>query len=305
MLKNLINSTKSYIVRFCELQLFISLISLPILINWGLPLSLLAPLGNLIFTPFIMLFLMLSSLIFFLEILCIPNRFWIASLEVVYKTWMRSMSYIPFSPLIGFAKPHPLFLVVIPIAAVYGLISPALKGKYRRLIYFVGIFIVLYVYMSFIQCPRTSNSMVNCAKGEIQIIYENNQIAVIDPGHIGQYKSALSWLGYTLMPHITQTTGKTSINYFICLSPTQTTIKALAHFISEYVIETLYTPFIENRDSWYIAQLERVCKEHNCLWIEVANNSLEIDFGLKNLTLKPENKKRKRGGLVYKALSLS
>jgi hypothetical protein len=50
----------AYLVTFTQTQLVITLISLPILVAWGLGYSVMSLVGNLLFSPVLTLFLILS-----------------------------------------------------------------------------------------------------------------------------------------------------------------------------------------------------------------------------------------------------
>ena len=72
-MKQPLNRFYNHIIQFLQVQLFLSLASLPILVAWGIPFSLATVAGNFLFSPFLTLFLLLSSLIFFTELIFIPN----------------------------------------------------------------------------------------------------------------------------------------------------------------------------------------------------------------------------------------
>ena len=292
--------TTHWILRFLEFQLFITLASLPILINWGLPISILSPLGNIIFMPFIMLFLLISSLIFFTELLYIPNNFLISSLEFIYNIWMNIMSYVPFNPLIGFPQPNPLFFIILPIATLAIFTLPFFKKKYYRLLFAVLLFGTTIGFVKYIQHPSQELSSIICNKGKVTIINKNNKVAVIDPGYIGRNKSAASWLAYTLMPHIVKTTGHTTINYFILERPTKTTILALTDFVCEHRIDTIYMPHIEGKNIWEVKKLKEMCYRKKCSLIQITK-SVTINIDIIKLIIKPEKKITKKGHISYHA----
>lgn len=88
MIRTALKKIGPWIGKFLYLQLFISLIAFPLLLCWGLPISLLSPVGNLIFGPFLTVFLFLSSMLFFTELLYLPNG-WIASvLDTFTQSWL-------------------------------------------------------------------------------------------------------------------------------------------------------------------------------------------------------------------------
>src|SRR3972149_9378673 len=106
------------LLKSIQLQLFISFISLPFLIGWGLPISLLTPVSTLIFGPFLTCFLLISSLIFFLELFYLPNGALIWCLEKVTSAWLACLSLEQRAWLIGFSKPPLIVLLLIPLIAL-------------------------------------------------------------------------------------------------------------------------------------------------------------------------------------------
>jgi len=119
-----ITKIQRWFLRFIQVQLFITTISLPILLSWGLPISLLSPLGNLIFFPVLVLFLLLSSLVFFFEIIHIPNEWLIYCLEKVTLAWFSILSIgNGATALIGFSKPPKLFLIALPLLTLESFIT--------------------------------------------------------------------------------------------------------------------------------------------------------------------------------------
>src|SRR5688572_27273147 len=106
------------LLKSIQLQLFISFISLPFLIGWGLRISLLTPVRTLIFGPFLTCFLLISSLIFFLELFYLPNTLCIWCLEQVTSIWLTCLNVEQRSWLIGFTKPPILILCLLPLIAL-------------------------------------------------------------------------------------------------------------------------------------------------------------------------------------------
>src|SRR5438309_4921602 len=106
------------LLKSIQLQLFISFISLPFLISWGLPISLLTPISTLIFGPFLTCFLLISSLIFFLELFYLPNAALIWCLEKITSIWLACLSLEQRAWLIGFIKPPMIILMIIPLVAL-------------------------------------------------------------------------------------------------------------------------------------------------------------------------------------------
>ena len=54
-----------WLTNFALVQLFLTLISLPILIAWGLPISCISPIGNMIYNPLLCIFTVYRTALFF------------------------------------------------------------------------------------------------------------------------------------------------------------------------------------------------------------------------------------------------
>jgi len=263
---------------------------MPILISWGLPISLLSPIGNIIFTPFVTLFLLLSSLTFFCEILYIPNRLLINGLELLYTLWQNSMNWIPFNPLIGFTKPPSIFLISIPIITIILMYKLRKKPALHRVIFLTTLFMSTYALLACIQ-PTYLTSALPCNRGVVTVMYDNGTVTVIDPGVIGQNKSAYSWISYTLLPHITSTTGKTNIDHFIFLQHNKTISETLLKLAPEKMAKNIYIPEIQNNKE----QLTEACKQYAINLVQAAQ-PLSIALPTTKLKIIPKNSKKNNTG---------
>ena len=107
-----------WILRFIELQLFITFITWPLLLAWGIPLSYASPVGNLIGNPLLSIFLGLSSFIFMTELLAIPNYWLIYALEQLNNLLFSPVISITNSVLIATPTPHSIVLACIPAIAL-------------------------------------------------------------------------------------------------------------------------------------------------------------------------------------------
>lgn len=230
----------SYIVRFIQLQLFITLFSLPILIAWGLPFSLLSPLGNLLFGPLLTLFLFLSSVIFFTELLYIPNGLALYCLEKLTSWWLFIMHADTQRWLLGFTKPSPYFLTTIVALSILIMVFKKTNGIYVSIACFSALFFGVSLYLHCMTSQHSSHSTLACNKGEIHIIVANNKLVVIDPGFIGQRLSAPSFVQYTLIPHLIKLTGKTKIDHLILLQPGELLFEAVERLCTKIKVKNIY-----------------------------------------------------------------
>src|SRR3989339_1295099 len=99
-----LQSLKANFLFFIELQLLISIVVLPVLIAWGLPVSIMSILGNLIFTQLLTAFIFVSTLLFTTDLLGIPNYFIAQALELITNIWHYILSFGSAHWLVGFPE---------------------------------------------------------------------------------------------------------------------------------------------------------------------------------------------------------
>jgi len=263
-----------------QLQLFLTLVCLPILIAWGLPISLLSPLGNLVFSPFITVFLFLSSLIFFFEIGHLPNEWLIYCLERVTQLWLYLVNSADNSWLVGLIKPAWPLLIAIPFSAFIVLQYKKTASLRISTLCFALLLCSIFFYLKVISTPKNYVEQIPCNRGNVTLIKQDKQIVVIDPGYMGQRINAQSWAEYTLLPSITKAIGARTIDHCIILQPGKLTFDALHVLCSKIQINNLYLI------TWQGTISPSAWKSFFMLKEIAANNNVRIvRIGLKKQTL--------------------
>lgn len=235
-----VHKTTTWILRFLKLQLFISLFAMPILLCWGLPLSILSPLGNLIFGPALTLFLLLSSLLFFTELLCIPNGAIAWSLDKLTQGWLYILKSDSHPWLFGFATPSFLFLISIPLAALAILHFKKLQRMTHSVLCLTILLIGSCLYIKNTYTKTNTLQTIPCNRGQLTILHDQKRLIVIDPGIIGQSISSASWIEYTLIPELIKTNGKTTIDTLILLQPGAMLFDAITTLASKTKVKEVY-----------------------------------------------------------------
>ncbi|MGA9530917.1 MAG: hypothetical protein WBQ73_03465, partial [Candidatus Babeliales bacterium] len=289
---------------YIKLHLFVTLFCSPILIGWGIPISLISPLGNFIFHPFLILFLFFSTLTFFSELICIPNALFITALDYTTKLWISLLQTVPYNSLIGFKKPPLFFLISITFCT---LAIPLLRSEKVQWFSYCSLTLLLILSCS-VPHYQGYHHRLPCNKGTVSFMHHNGKVIVIDPGYMGQKSSATSWARYTLLPEIIQKTGQTTINYFILLQPSYFALKALSILGTITNIEVvvlaagqinmnaLFSNYSNTDDLLAIMQ--------NCVILDNINEETVVPIDNHNqLILKPLNIASKGGTLPYSACS--
>ncbi len=255
-----------WLTHFIELQLFLSLISLPLLIAWGLPVSLLTPVANLIFNPVLTAFLFISSLLFFTELVGIPNGVLVWSLDVITTWWTWVLEWYTNSWLIGFVKPSLWFLILIPVLSLCIIACKKFCSSRVTIMAMSILFSVISITLYVQSRVASGVACVTYNTEELPILHYAQKTVVVDPGIIGKRASAVSWVNYTLVPELIKKTGRLIIDHLIIMQPSIRTFEALVALSAKVQIKNIYLPFWKGtmpRGIWrhYFALCECIKKE--------------------------------------------
>lgn len=291
------------IIYFIHMQAFLTLISMPILIAWGLPISLLSPIGNILFGPVLTLFLLLSSLIFFSEILYIPNNTLIWLLDKLTNWWTWFMEGNLKHLLIGFSCPPLITLLLIPFMACI-----IMQYRHSHPKKHAALLLSILLCMSCIGLKIRDNYQpsfikISRGKGEIVLTKLGKNLILIDPGYLGSTVSAATWVTYTLIPKITKHTGTLTIDHLIVLQLNSATLEALTALCTKITVKKLYLPWwtgILKGKGWYnYKQLSKALHENGGEKIILKDTPIVIGYtDNQRILIKPTGKK-----IIYKNIT--
>lgn len=270
------------LIYFVLLQLFITAISLPILIWWGLPISVATTVGNLLFGPLLTLFLFISSLLFFTELVQLPNGIFIYALEKVSALWHWLAQSGSKSYLISFTKPPLWFIVLLPIAA-FLIIQLRFTHPPLRSIFFFTVAILLYSFaLKTWYGPRAALDTIPCNGKSIHVLRTHGEIILIDPGVIGSRISAISWASYNFLAELSQRYGTQTIDHCIILQPGAVTYEALTAVCAKARIKKLYLVLWRDKlpyCAWrnYKLLMDE-CKKQNVQVIRLGGRPISITY---------------------------
>jgi len=278
------HAIKQSAVQFMIVQLFLTLISLPIIIAWGLPISLLSPIGNFIFSPFLTAFLLLSSIIFFTQMISIPNYPLIWLLEKLMAIWHYILSFSSSSAMFAFKKPPLFILIVIPLVTLFLSRHYRLRMPQYKLLGLFGMSVFTWTLLSFYNLEKNWVKTIECNGGFVTLIHHNNKTILIDPGLMGKRISAPSWVAYTLIPEITKLTGSLELDCVISMRLNKVEFEALQTLATKMHIAKIYIPAFEG-------DLEpHIKRSFNCFYATAKNNGTQIvrSYG-KEIIIKDES----------------
>ncbi len=229
---------KTSFLFFLELQLLISIVILPFLIAWGLPISMMTIIGNLVFAQFLTAFIFVSALLFTCDLIGIPSHFIAVTLEWITNIWHYFLSWGSAHWLIGFSS------WMFPISCIFAIAACTLyHAKKHSQNYRILALILLCLATPVIHSLFASKSIYATlcqGSGKMHLIKTNNKIYAFDCGALGARPSSQSWIEYTLTSTMVKAMGATHIDTLIlCKSNSRTQQAAQAliqHIPTSHVI---------------------------------------------------------------------
>lgn len=211
--------------KFCsylELHLVITLCTLPVVVGWGLPISLLSLFGNLYFTPVLSLFLLVSCAIFFFEILHIPNSWCIWLLEQITHWWHTILQCNSPYWLIGVCKAVWPYTLLIACAVFFMYTKRSYAPRKRQillLVAFASICLVQWVHLQF----QKHSSMIIYKRSKMVVFRYHGKTTLFDIGLCNRLSYPEKWIEYTLKPHLFLHIGSYHIDRYVALKPSDKT----------------------------------------------------------------------------------
>lgn len=277
----------SWLLHFLYLQLFVTLISLPVLIAWGIPLSLASVVGNLFFTPFLMALLLCASLLFFFNLIGISATGLGWLLGHLTQLWLHVLSYGSPSWLIGFKKPSLLTLV--------GIIVITLALVHLRRIKTVGqgvvvllIWLVLVIGFLKIDTQKPFSYTVEYKNKHVHVVSAHGSTLVIIP-EIAFYplKSVPQWIEYTLLPEMFKKSGHCTIDCLVIVHKNAETARMLVEQLRQHgdiklVIELQRNPpkLTVNEQEFKHLNYRYNMSQSDCLEVKMKDESRSVDIVL-------------------------
>lgn len=269
-MKQLLNRFYNQIIQFLQMQLFLSLASLPILVAWGIPFSLATVMGNFLFSPFLTLFLLISSLIFFTELIFIPNAWLIVCLEHLSAFWLWALSFGTKKWLVGFPV-HGLWIAFVGSLCGFIIMQHKVLGrKTISLIVLIGISGATVYALSYVQ-PYSQEIKVSCGKKAAQVIVIGSSIVIKDNGLFSLKKAGQSWVEYNLLPDIIKKTGSLTVELVVAQCADGNTFQALKELLLHASVKKIILPYFLHNLSAYewrlFYEFKALAKKENCIII--------------------------------------
>jgi hypothetical protein len=252
MIKQFFISFYAYIIKylfnFIELQLVITLLSLPILICWGLPISCMFLISNLIFTPLLIIFLWLSTIFACCSLMNIPCSLIIWSIHQITILWMWLLSFSKPTWLLGFSLKMliPSCVIVTLVFIVYS--QYKLTSK-QSITFLSSCLCTLLIIRTCIQYP----SQQQIADLPLIALHAYGKNYLIDCGALCKKQNFYNHLDYTIIPELIKKTSMTTIDTLVLCKPSKRLAKVALQCCKQLNISTIIAP--QKFDCFKVLQL--------------------------------------------------
>ncbi len=234
MIKKFANIATTRLVSFLELQLVITLMSLPILIAWGLPISYMSLISNLIFTPLLVLFLWCACFFTIFALLNMPCSFFASSLDQLSNLWIWLLSFSKPEWLIGF-NINTLWssiIICFCIIALYHFKKPTTANA-------LIILTTFFCIMLFVRWCTTSNTYQKINDLPMIAIRLNNKNYVVDYGALCSKQNFFNTIDYTIIPKLIKQAGITNIDTLVLCKPNKRLAKVTLQFCQQMNVKKI------------------------------------------------------------------
>ncbi len=290
--------------KWIYVQLVISIYSFLILVSWGIPFCPMSFVGNLVFGPVLTLFLGLSTLLFFTEICFIPNGYIASLLDIVSNCWLWVLSYCSLQHLqIPCARPSILVMCTLFCAAFIVIL---LRTSYIKKNVYLCVMLVASFLLAGQHPINDEIEQLPCANGNLHIIKTAENLIIVDPGCLGRYISAPSFVQFTLMPHLIQKYGTNIIDHLILLQPGKLTFDAVQTIAQKGSIKHLYIPLWQGQLSKsglisFMRMKEQVEQQGTAIH-RLGNHEITLIKNKRtNLSIKPVQEEIKKTSITFEA----
>jgi hypothetical protein len=260
---------KTWITTYVMTQLIITAVSLPFLISWGIPFSAATIVGNLIFTPFITLFLLVSSLFFICNLFGFAPPFLSYCLEAISNIWLWFLQWGSASWMI--AIPHSSHLITgsAIVLLIYLSVTTDWHMLYKKptLCMSATLMYLLFICIGNSLCNTYEPTTIN----KKLCIHTTNEkkLMIYDQGFFSSPGSTTGKIEYRLKQLLTQKYGLAPVKTCMSNKLNQKTCEGLAALCAITSVEQIILPSIKQKldkkfwRTYY--HMKRSAKEHGTI----------------------------------------
>ncbi len=244
VVRQLLDRFARYLLTFLQTQCALTIVSLPIIVYWGLGISTVAVIGNLLFTPLLMLFLFVCTLIFFAALCQLPHGLLDTVLNLITSLWHQVLSFSDQRWIIYCVRPHVIILALPVLALIICLRHRTICTTGRRLLAMGSILVVFLGYCS-LQQRYTLYAYPTATLYEklYAVVRADKTLIVLDHGFCSRKKSPDKVVDFQVLPVLAQTYGNIPIAEYTILKPTRGSMKAAEQFCKKLAVTQVVLPY--------------------------------------------------------------
>ncbi len=257
-MQNLLTPVVRWVRTALKVQFLTTALSLPVLIGWGLPLSMMSIVGNIAATPFLLATLFMSSLLFITELLHIPNQLLCTGTNHLISAWHFLLKQGNSEWLIGAPAPHPTVSILLCALVAMGIWVCVSRFKISLVIASIGASL-LCVVLGILLSHTTTHDVekLTCYK-------RNEQTIVADHHFFAQKPQPLQAVRYTVKPLLLKKFGSLRVDIWRTSHAGIRTLRGLREALNEIKIASIHitqTPPQKNA-AWALAWRDLQEKAH-------------------------------------------
>lgn len=242
-----------YLYNFFRVQSIMIAASLVILSAWGMPVSYMSFVGNLLFVPAITVFLLFSSLIFITEVLCIPNAIIIKIFSELTDWWEKILSLGNKEWLMGIIKPLTTTQILIGVLILLIIIKIVFEivSKFSFVI-IIGLGIFAFTQYKKNHIPPKKPRKTFAPKSLKKLIIKelpDKTIKITDRGLFEKKQSPEKFVAFELKPYLMKRYGSVTIKKIKLENPTEKAIRGVKALSYTFTIKKLSKKFLTDKPS--------------------------------------------------------
>lgn len=219
MLK-IITHTYHAFMRTIFLQIILAFVTMPLLVGWGLPISIVGLLSNLFFAPALCAFLIIASIIFTTEVLHIPNSLIVVAFDYLSTYWLKALATSKSYWLIGFPAPSKLILGATTLIGIgFVICTKRLRIELRITCALLLLGSIMSSYH--LLTPKQISCILHYKNYQITIQKNQRGLTLIIPALRTKTDTFLRWVNTQLKSTLYKWYGSTALHQIVLLNPSQ------------------------------------------------------------------------------------
>ena len=252
MTQNHLQKIRDFFINALYLQIALTCVHIPLLVWWGLPFSLLTFVGNIAFSPFLSLFLGISSLLFLCELCGLPSTFLTSALEYLTYLWLALTKSAPTSVLLAFPKSSFLIMCTLPLLTLFVTAQASLKKLHKIAILSISLIVCWFVGFTTHACTTQAIS-VPCGKNYVTLANTLTGVVAVEARSATGRVDAYQWITYTLIPTLSTMYGSTQIETLFIPYATTSSLQRASVLCKHNLVKKIILPK-EQKSSRYISE---------------------------------------------------